>query len=173
MGKDTGCAEQLEPVIGNDRKRKAGGKAQGKKGSNPQTGNAASEAPPGAERPPRVNPCLSIPFHPQISPNFGPQFLRRKYGKSPQFLRRNRIWILPVDRHITTNQKDRSCDTVVNSHCTQNRGYTDTLFDCFLVLFNRHCPPGRQETSLGQRNTGVIREQCRKPGRNRLWSEQG
>ena len=34
---------------------------------------------------PRVNPCLSIPFHPQISPNFGPQFLRRKYGNLRNF----------------------------------------------------------------------------------------
>ena len=97
----------------------------------PQTWTAASEAPPGAERPPRVNPCLSISFHPQISPNFGPQFLRMKYGKSPQFLRRNRIWILPVEERRATNQADRSFYTAVNSHCTQNRGYTDTFFDCF------------------------------------------
>ena len=131
LGKDTGCAEQLEPVIGNDRKRKAVGKARGEKRIKSPNGNRGSEAPPGAERPPRVNPCLSIPFHPQISPNFGPQFLRRKYGKSPQFLRRNRIWILPAEQRRATNQAGRSFITVVNRRCTQNRGYSDTFFDCF------------------------------------------
>ena len=127
----------------------------------PQTWTAASEAPPGAERPLRVNPCLSIPFHPQISPNFGPQFLRR-----------NRIGILPGDRNSTTNRKDRSFDTAVNSHCTQNRGYTDTSLTIVLVLFNMHGQTGRWETSLGQRNTGTKREQCRKPGWKRSHLEQ-
>ena len=77
MGKDTGCAEQLEPVIGNDRKRKAGGKAQGKKGSNPQTGNAASEAPPGAERPLRVL-SVSLPV-PSLSAKSSLQILVRNF----------------------------------------------------------------------------------------------
>ena len=109
-------------------------------------------------------------FHLGISPNFGPQFLRRKYGKSPQFLRRNRIGILPVEERRATNKKDRSCVTAVNSHCTQNRGYSDTFFDC--LCFNMHGQTGRWETSLRQRNTGTKREQCRKPGWNRSHLEQ-
>ena len=68
-------------------------------------------------------------FHLGISPNFGPQFLRRKYGKSPQFLRRNRIWTLPVEQRIGTDRTDRF------GNCSRNRGYTDTLFDWFGVLY--------------------------------------
>ena len=41
-----------------------------------------------------------------------------------------------------------------------------------LVLFNMHGQTGRWETSLGQRNTGTKREQCRKPDGNRLLTEQ-
>ena len=80
------------------------------------------------------SPCLSVSLRAISSVKF-PQFwsaiFTLKIRESPQFLRRNRIWILPVDRHITTNQKNRSCDTVVNRRCTQNRGYSDTFFDCF------------------------------------------
>ena len=61
-----------------------------------------------------------------------------KIRESPQFLRRNRIWRLPAEQRRATNQADRSFITVVNNHCTQNRGYTDTFWTGF-GLFNRHC----------------------------------
>ena len=105
-------------------------------------------------------------FHLGISPNFGPQFLRRKYGKSPQFLRRNRIGILPVAQYISADQKDRWLGTVACSPSPQNRAVQThflTLHFGFR-LFNTHCQSGRLETCPGERNTGTIRDQCRKPG---------
>ena len=70
---------------------------------------------------PRATPSIPVEWR-KKSQIFGPQFLRRKYGKSPQFLRRNRIGILPVEQRIGTDRTDRF------GNCSRNRGCTDTFW---------------------------------------------
>ena len=80
------------------------------------------------------SPCQSVSLHPISSADlskFWSAIFTLKIRESPQFLRRNRIWILPVEERRATNQADRSFYTAVNSHCTQNRGYTDTFWTGF------------------------------------------
>ena len=54
----------------------------------PQTGNAASEAPPGAERPLCfISPCQSMPIRAISSVKFPPILVRNFYVKNGEFLR--------------------------------------------------------------------------------------
>ena len=69
-------------------KEKREEKHRGKKGSNPQTGTVGAKRRQALSvlsvSPLRVSPC-SISQCQILSPNFGPQFLRRKYGNLRNF----------------------------------------------------------------------------------------
>ena len=89
-------------------------------------------------------------FHLGISPNFGPQFLRR-----------NRIWTLPVAQYISADQKDRWLSTVACNPSPQNRAVQTHFFDssfwfCLIHIVNltvwKHVP-GRE--TWGQYGTSA------------------
>ena len=87
---------------------------------------------------------LAFPWNDEKNLNFGPQFLRRKYGKSPQFLRRNRIGILPVEQRIGTDRTDRF------GNCSRNRGCTDTFLTVLLNIVKTGHRNGHRNVSQSE-----------------------
>ena len=136
MGRDADTKEQLEQsveiiVTGENKIMGQIGMKKRPSKIKPQTGTVGAKRRQALSVLSVTNPCQSVPFPVSNSPNFGPQFLRRKYGNLRNFYVEIAFGYC---REIGIVRPIRRTDpfiAFVNSHCTQNRGYSDTFFDCF------------------------------------------
>ena len=74
---------------------------------------------------------LAFPWNDEKNLNFRPQFLRRKYGNLRNFYVEIASGYCQEIGIVRPIGRTDPFIAFVNSHCTQNRGYTDTFFDCF------------------------------------------